>query len=825
MSASVKFVSDALDLATAAVPRQALRTRYLVGASLAVVAALGGGEKGIVSPAAAQVTLEEIVVTARRTEENLMEVPLAVTAITSQLMEERRIVNMMDVATFTPGFHFTDETANSASGRANRASFDLQFRGNSIASGTLFIDGTPVAGNRPPPFADIERIEVLKGPQSVYFGRSTYTGAINYVTKEPGEEYKGAFSAEYSSFNSNEEILSFEGPLIKDRLAARVSVSHWYKGGHYKNETNKSERLGQRSTLSGSLSLVFTPNDNLKVKNWFNMYKDEDGPAANASLKGPIGSFLPNQLNCNLGGSRGAYYCGTLPDWDQLAPGTISHYGVVDRLFDQEILGNRLGFFAAFDPSGFLDHPGFMRVAFQDQFRADYTTESDYGISLLSAYHKNKQQFLHDQSGVDVRYYPNPNFGRVAFAPQYPEWFFNGQSKAYDFSTEFRVTSPGDERLRWTAGANYVRSRTTSSTFTMKPQGAGGSASPSRQHPVTKAVFGGVYFDFTEQLTLSGEARYQWDHVQNDQLGAASGFPFATPTFLSAKFKAFSPRVTLDYKYSDNSTVYVLFSRGYLPGGFNTSLFNQPQNILDQLILAGAGQTFDQERLDNYEAGLKSTFLDGRARTTIAIYYDQLSKGQIPNVVTFVNQLGQNTLLTVTQNLGSVDLYGLEFEGEFQVSEPLKLGATFNYSQTKIGTFYCSDCLSINGNAQRFGKRLQQNAKYKFTIYGDYTGQLTDAYEWYVRADYTYRDKYFLENANVASVPALNMAGARIGVRSDDLSIEAFVTNALFDKGLRGSIGLDTVPVNAAGVSTFPNEIRLSLPDKRTFGIKTRYNF
>ena len=804
------------------------RARLLAGISLPVMAALCDGGNTIIPPAAAQpaVALEEIVVTARRTEENLMTVPLAVTAITSALMEERRITNMMEVATFTPGFHFTDETASSASGRANRASFDLQFRGNSIASGTLFIDGTPVAGNRPPPFADIERIEVLKGPQSVYFGRSTYTGAINYVTKEPGDTYQGVVSTEYSSFNSNEELISFEGPVVEGRLSARISLSHWYKGGHYKNETNKSERLGQRSTNSAALSLVFTPNDNLKFKNWFNAYKDEDGPAANASLKGPVGSFLPSQLNCNLGGSRGAYYCGVLPDWDELRPYTISHYGVVDQLYDQEIFGNRLGFVTAYDPSGFLDHAGLMRVAFQDQFRADYTTEGDYNVSFLTAYHKNKQQFLHDQSGVDVRFYPNPNFGRVAFAPPYPTWFFNGQSKGYDLSTEARVTSPGEDRLRWTVGANYVHSETRSSTFTLKPQGAGGSSSPSLTHPTTKAIFGGVYYDFTEDVTLSAEARYQWDHVKNDQLGNAAGFALPTGVNkLSGKFKAFSPRVILDYRYTDNSTVYILFSRGYLPGGFNTSLFTQPQFILDQLAAAGAQRQFDQERLDNYEAGLKSTFLDGRARTTIAVYYDLLRKGQIGNTITFTNQLGQATLLTVTQNLGSVNLYGLEFEGEFQVTEPLKLGATFNYADTDVKRFFCSDCVSIRGNALNHGDTLQQNAKYKYTIYGDYTAPFTGDYKWYVRGDYTYRAKYFLENANVAIVPALHMAGARIGVRSDVLTIEAFVTNALFDKGLRGSIGLDTVPMNAAGVSTFPNEIRLSLPDKRTFGIKTRYNF
>ncbi|MFO1426170.1 MAG: TonB-dependent receptor plug domain-containing protein [Steroidobacteraceae bacterium] len=152
---------------------------------------------GACVPAAgwAQEQLEEVTVTARKTEESVLSVPLAVTAISAEAIEKRGIKDITDVATYTPSFRFQ----NQAVGRNDRGFKQYVIRGmvpnSALATrqaATLFVDGAPAAGGNVSGLTDIERVEVVKGPQSAFFGRSTFAGAINFVTRAPGYEWKGA---------------------------------------------------------------------------------------------------------------------------------------------------------------------------------------------------------------------------------------------------------------------------------------------------------------------------------------------------------------------------------------------------------------------------------------------------------------------------------------------------------------------------------------------------------------------------------------------------------------------------------------------------------
>ncbi len=801
-----------------------VRGRYCaVGVVSAVAPMLTGpaiAQDSTTEPSATRV-LEEVTVTARRREERLMDVPVAVTALTEATLVQRNINNLMEVSHFTPGLHFTDQTVSGTSGRSDRASYNIVFRGNSLHSGTVFVDGTPVAKNIPPPHADVARIEVLKGPQAVYFGRSTYTGAINYITRDPGDTFAGRISGEYGSFGSNKVALSLEGP-ISDQLSARITGSHDFKGGHYKNQTTGG-RLGDRQTDSVSLSLVFTPTDKLRIKNWASFTSDEDGVSPSAALRQAAGDFLPNQLNCDLGGVRGMYYCGTLPDWDELPYGTISANDDYTPYMREVFVGNASGFYNASDPD-FLDHIGFKRHALSNQFRADYEADSGYGVSFLSGYHWYKSQLLTDMAMVDGRYYDNPRFGVTPeVVLPHPIWLYNQLGEGWDISLEGRLTSPTNSRFRWTLGTNFVRSDNKASTSSIKSTGPGGAQAPSHDQPSTLGIFGGVYFDITPSLTATVEARYQRDNVKTTQIGGSNGLPFPDgPVEFSSDFTHIAPRISLDYRFSDNSMAYVLFSQGFRPGGFNSQLNTASQHVLDQVrAVSGVGRTYDEERLDNYEIGLKSTFLEGRARTTIAAYYNELRKGQTGDQITIMTDEGQATIMFLTANIGAIDLQGIEIEGEFQATQNLKVGATFNFVDSEVKNFFCSDCRSIYGNPDATGNELQQTVKTKYTLYADYTNQFNIDYDWYVRGDYNYRGDYFITTANQAKVPAQQLAGLRVGLESQSVTLEAYVTNLLYDKGLLGSLGLDTVSPTGA----LPNEIRLSLPDKRAFGLKMSYAF
>jgi iron complex outermembrane receptor protein len=558
---------------------------------------------------------------------------------------------------------------------------------------------------------------------------------------------------------------------------------------------------------------------------WGTVYEDNDGPPAQMSFK-------TAELNCNLGGTRGRYWCGTLPDVSDINASLISgNYDITPYMY-QELIDNRLGFYDLFDQR-FSTDGGIRRRAWQGDARIEFETGGGYTFTALTSAHKSKTQNILDLVFRDGRGLRNPYFGFVGppacptcalAALPFPTWLLLSQGKASDFNQELRVTSPQDQRLRWVAGANYLKQNTQGVIYGVKTNGTASSGTPGISHPVTPSVFGGLYFDIVPELTATAEARYQWDKVKNDAIGASTGFLIPNPSFFRNTFTSFAPRVSLDYKFSDASTAYVLFSRGYRPGGFNTALTTQPPAVLQQFIAVGVNATFDEEKIDNYEAGVKVTFWDGRARATLSVYRANWRNGQITTNVPFVTQTGQLNLLGVTANLGAVNLKGGEFEADFKVTENLELSVTGSLNDSTIKVFTCGDCLSIYGNNQATGNRLGQAEKYKYSLSADYRDELVGDYEWFGRVDYAYRGKYFLDASNRGSAPARHIVNARVGVATESFQIYAYGRNLTNDDGLTGHLGLDILTQTPTNVN-LQNEIRIALPDKRTFGLRASYNF
>ncbi len=780
--------------------------------------------------------LEEIVVTARKREETLMTIPVSITAVSADSIASKGIKSIEEMARFTPGFFSIYMNAGGGA-RNDRSAKQITFRGFSIAPGIMFVDGAPVSASNTngitPDFADIERVEVLKGPQNAYFGRSTFSGAINYITKTPGNEFKGVVSAEYASYGSNDLLMSVEGPIAEDKLAMRVTAHHMARGGHYINSLNTSERLGNRRTDSISGSFYFTPTDNIKVKGWASYAADRDGPPAQVGIKRP-------QLNCNLGGSGGPYWCGTLPTADQLPAATIGGQYVMDAFTRSILSENVRGFYAPFDPR-WQDSYGLKRHAFQGNLKFEYETAGGYSFASVSSYNRTKSlNFL------DLTYYgilnANPLYnstpGATNAAGIFPtiRWAHANGGIDWVFNQEFRVTSPAQNRLRWLAGVNYLQAYGVGfPVYGYSNAGVAGLGGASQQRPRTQSLFGGAYYDITPELTLTGEVRYQWDKPHSKTLTDGSGTNIlANPIALTRTFKSFSPRVSLDWKYAPNSLAYALWSRGTRPGGYNAGLITQPPAIIAQLSAVGGQVTFREDRIDNFEAGLKSSWLNDTLQTRVALYYDQWRNGQVPNTIQFVttpaatpanpNPLPTVSSFTITQNVGSINLYGIELEADWAVTDKLLVNATLNISDNKIsGNYLCSDCLLIYGRAT-----LPANAKIRFaprqtwSLSAEYTDHLAGAYDWFTRVDYTHRGSFFGDEGNVSVIGAADLVNLRVGVRKEDgLSIEGYVKNLTKDATLlQGTRGQDTVFSFAAF-----NEIRVGLPDKREFGVKATYKF
>ena len=238
--------------------------RPLVSCAVAAAIAISAPSYAQGNKSDDSVGLEEITITARKVEENLMSVPIAITAFSEKDIESAGIKQLNDVMLRTPSFNFVNQQGGS--GRNDRSSNALVFRGLYLASniglnagGSLFIDGAPVIGSQPPSINDVERIEVLKGPQSAYFGRSTFAGAINFVTRDPNTSFKGRLNAEVSSWESHDMSLSAEGSLT-DSLSGRVTARSFERGGQYTNFADPGgKKLGGQTTQSFSTTLVYNP--------------------------------------------------------------------------------------------------------------------------------------------------------------------------------------------------------------------------------------------------------------------------------------------------------------------------------------------------------------------------------------------------------------------------------------------------------------------------------------------------------------------------------------------------------------------------------------
>ncbi|MBL8631560.1 MAG: TonB-dependent receptor [Rhodospirillaceae bacterium] len=799
--------------------------------------------------------LEEITVTARKVEENLMTVPVAVTAFSEKDIEAINIKQLTDVMLMTPSFNFVNQVGGS--GRNDRGTNSLVFRGLFLANnagltggGQMFIDGAPVIGAHQPAIVDVARIEVLKGPQSAYFGRSTFVGAINFITRDPSmDEFKGRVTAEASSWNSHDLSLSFEGPLVEDKLAARVTGRDFRRGGQFTNATNPgAEKLGRQTTGSLSGSLLFTPTDQLKIKSYVNWFEDNDGPPAQGALKASEftgranidGSCTPfstlasgvasGSVTANSRASLG-YWCGTLPKVNDSLKRLISGDYDLSNISTRNAIFNPNPLWLIFDPQ-FKQDGGVKRHAFQADIRADYETQSGYVFSSLTAHHHDRAMTIIDLNYRDGHDRANPFY---AAAPTgkvpWQQFLLVSQNKARDWSQELRITSPQDEPFRWTLGGNYLDAHTPGGTvYGIAPIGPLFSASITRGDVSTPAVFGAAYYDFTDALTLSLEARYQWDKIKSTPYVGTNG---ALVTGVAANplkdtYKSFSPRVSLDYEYAEGSTAYALFSRGYRPGGFNPGLVTSTAQVIAELraVVPNAGISYEQEKLDNYEVGLKSTWLDGRARTVLTAFYDIWNNGQVQNSIPVPSS---TNLIGLTVNNGKAVLKGLEFEGQIQATEGLKLSGTFGLNDTEIKTYglgvgNCSDCNFIYGSfAGAIGNRLPTTPKYTWTASAEYTDQLTANYNWYTRIDYMHQGSKFSDFGNIANVGSSENVNARIGIRDDNMSIEAFVTNLTQNKVMiTGLLGVDVftflIPPNK-------NEIRFSPPLPRAVGVRASYNF
>jgi iron complex outermembrane receptor protein len=834
-----------------------LSSTAVVFAALAFTAGSASAQTVVVAAAAAAAAaapsasggpaLEQIVVTARKREESLLSVPVTVAVVSAAAIEAADIKNLTELSSFTPGLY----SVPIGNGTVNRGQYHLVFRGLSTSQGLVFIDGAPYGGSGEPMVTDVARIEVMEGPQSVYFGRSTFSGAVNFVTKDPTNYFKGSVSEDAYSYGGSDTRASVEGPLIKDVLTARVALRSYAFAGQYRDGVVPSLRLGNQSTRSGSLALTFTPNKNFRASGFYSWTKDEDGAGDGVTIRAGGPGIL---FNCNLGGTGGGYWCGELPKGGQYPLVSIGDHNRMDTFTNNEIVNDARHTPLPFS-SHWLDHFGLKRVVNHAHLNASYTADSGWDLSAQLALDSTKFVQIRSVLGLDTENVVNPlrptgaalatacaapagsAANQPCFTPPTVQLTVMLMNQIYDGSGELRLSSPQDKRLRATAGASYYSlwgpAAGSIGVLTTGRFNSGGGGARSRV--MTPALFGGVYFDVTDKLTLNAEARYQWDGITQHQ-----GFPSFGPEFHTV-YTSFSPRLTANYKISPDNMVFATWSRGYKPGGFNPQLYNQPASVLAQL--PGINLAYDQEKLDNFEIGEKGQWFDRRLRTTLTLYYMNWNNGQVSQSSFVVLPNGANGSIAAVATTGKVNLKGLEFEGDFAATRHLTISGTFDYSDNKIISYvYTPTGLKIRNSTNVSGNTLLWAPKVTFSLSPTYKAELGNGWNWSARLDYLYLGKIYVDHTNSAWIGASQRVNAHLGFAAPKhFNVDFYVKN-LFDQDTPQEAGVSSdfafspsgacppcytaaAPPIENGAQSVLNAIFVGLPIKRTFGVRATYDF
>jgi iron complex outermembrane receptor protein len=602
-----------------------------------------------------------------------------------------------------------------------------------------------------------------------------------------------------------------------------LSVRHYEFGGQYHSAVNGLP-LGQQQTDNVSFALAAAPSANVDMALFYSYSRDNDSHPATAKL---MTFGTTPLLDCNLGGTS-PYFCGRLPDLSDIDPASIGDNIVVNDLIRSALVDNSLLNLDGFGLGPSLGRFGLKRDIHHVNGRIDVETDDGWQFSAVGSYTNTALTNIRALIGRDTSAIPNP-FIDPALAPLQPEFIqLAGLAKreTNDLFGEFRVASPQDKRIRTTFGASYFKvygPATVGYLITnvgpLPSTFDGGTDSGVS----TPAVFGGLYFDLSDEVTISAEARYQWDKISQQAV-----FPLPGP-LLENTFKSFSPRLTVDYKIAPGHMVYATFSRGYKPGGFNAVLPTLAPALAAQ-VPAGFDTFFAEEQLDNYEIGHKGNWFDRRLRTTLALYYLQLTNGQVTTPVFLPGPPA--TPINLVNNVGKVNLWGAEFNGDLFVNENLTISGSADYNDNKIKRSVFPDGGFILGTTDVSGNMLDHVSKWRFslspvlTFEGPFGGKSS------LRLDWLYRSKWFIDNGNSAYVRGRHLVNARASFDvGDKFSFELYVKNLFDDDSLAEALRApDTLysnmpPVPTPVITPTQNTIFLGLPEKRRFGAKVSLQF
>lgn len=742
--------------------------------------------------------LSEIVVTATRRSENVQNVPISITAVSAEELQRRGVTETSDLMGSIPNLHIGGYTGKS------QPSFTLRGVGvgneanaNAASAVGVYVDEVyqsfrPSHGGQ---LYDLERVEVLRGPQGTLYGRNTTGGAINFITRKPGlDGTNGYLTIGYGNYNEVKIEGAIEATLVPDKLGVRfagtrVTADGWLKNRNPEGIGRTTKDFGSTNNWSNRLTLRFKPTDTLDIT--LKGYMSDDDPTATPPLALGIPGLVPEGTDNILGYSRAA---------NGLKNDEIQSY-YADR-FTTKTAGVVLNVTAELSDSLSL-------VSVSGWDKAHHYFDWDCSIStepLCEVYYDTKSKSWNQ----DVRLsYDNGNNFRFILGGYYgkdtqdvfnhynvleflqglqPEGYFNPVVDAFFYDPE--------------QDPSYLLADNT-----------------YRQKRSSYAAYLEATYDFTPELSLTGGVRYTHDKIGlydvkslwYDNTGAlvASVIPVSMPydptlpgvtdTHSGGKMTG---RAILKYKPNRDIMVYASYSHGYRSGAYNGQSYTSVSQI----------EFVKPEELDAYEVGFKSRFFNGRLQVNGAAFYYDYKNQQVSEVV------GVSLFLRNFQG----SMKGGELEVEAALTDRLHLQTSLgvldsSYTKTVGGEPQTTGGISIGGNNFPFAPGVTFNTGLDWTAYQSSNLELK------LRGDVQYIGKIYFDarnDTNNFSGGNLLQKGYWLQNARADLKIGDAITVSGWVKNISNKLYY-TYGLSIADLGY--NHLRRSVP--RTYGIEATYRF
>jgi iron complex outermembrane receptor protein len=689
--------------------------------------------------------IEEIVVTARKREENLQDAPISISAFSAESLQRRSLDQVSEIGRFSPNVQFNDSAPISGNNATSvvfiRGIGQNEFQLSADPGVGLYLDGVYIAravGNLLD-VLNVERIEVLRGPQGTLFGRNTIGGAVNVVSREPSDTLGGTMELVTGRFSRAEGRITLDVPLTSE-LRSSFAVFYRNRNGYVKGVGPNAPNLGDDNKFAGRAALLWTPSDRLKVN------LSADGSVAREKSSPTV--MIKANENAVAAQVWNGLYSG--------APQICANPANAARLTDPRCYNNQWAL-APFRSGGTFQS---ISRGFTDFLGEPYRSASDldiYGASATIDYEVSDTLSLKSITAFRkvVGFWPRDSDHSPASVVQTKNTWNQEQ-----FSQELQMLGTlFSDRVKWILGAYYGRDKGDHIDVVNVVDAYFNSGQTIRGR--SPAVFGQATWNITDALSLTGGVRWTEDRKSflPDQFVVNAGFltglvqngtlllPRTTKVI---KDQAWTPMASLSYRWNPSLMTYASFSKGFKGGGFTQRVFPPLPAV----------PSFAPEFVKTYEIGFKADLLDNLVRVNGAAFHNKYTDLQIT-----VNDptLG---FAPIIRNAGRAEINGGELELQARPVDELRLDVGIGYTDAK----YTQVGIPGFGTAVTPASKLQNAPEWSFSAGISYDFALGNAGTLTPRLDWSYRSKVFNNAENTPEIvqPGFHLLNATVTFSDED---------------------------------------------------------